>query len=234
MVTERKKFLHSLVFPTFFLFVLWIVKFAELFLDTSFHKLGVYPLKVKGLIGIIFAPLIHGDLNHLISNSVPLYILMIGIFYFYSRVSYRVFVFSYIITGIWVWVSARASYHIGASGLIYAFAAFLITSGILKKNKRLMALSFIVIFIYGSMIWGVFPSEPKISWESHLLGMLSGILLSFYYKNEPLPWVEKVKVFKFEEYYPVEFWNKSFNQIDSTVKNKINYYLTEKDDVKKK
>jgi len=233
MVTERKKFLHSLVFPTFFLFVIWSVKFAEIFLNTNFHKLGIFPLKLEGLIGIIFAPLIHGDLNHIISNSVSLYVLMIGVFYFYSRVSYRVFIFSYVITGFWVWISARPAYHIGASGLIYAFGAFLVTSGILKKDKRLMALSFIVIFIYGSMIWGVFPNEPHISWESHLLGMFSGILLAVYYKNEPLPWVEKVKVFKFEQYYTDDFWNQPYNQPNLTTNNTINYQIKEKEDVKK-
>jgi len=233
MVTERKKFLHSLVFPTFFLFVIWSIKFVEIFLNTNFHKLGIYPLKAEGLIGIIFAPLIHGDLNHLISNSVSLYVLMIGVFYFYSRVSYRVFIFSYIITGFWVWISARPAYHIGASGLIYAFGAFLVTSGILKRDKRLMALSFIVIFIYGSMIWGVFPNKPQISWESHLLGMFSGIVLSFYYRNEPMPWVEKVKVFKFEEYYTDDFWNKPYNEPNITTNNTINYQIKEKDNDKK-
>jgi membrane associated rhomboid family serine protease len=232
MITERKKFLHSLVFPSFFLFILWTIKFVEVFLDTDFHKLGIYPLKPEGLVGIIFAPLIHSNINHLISNSVSLYVLMIGVFYFYSRVSYRVFIFSYIITGFWVWISARPAYHIGASGLIYAFGAFLITSGIIKKDKRLMALSFIVIFIYGSMIWGVFPGNPQISWESHLLGMFSGILLAVFYKNEPLPWVEKIKVFKFEQYYSNDFWNIPYNETDTTTNNAINYQITKKDEEK--
>lgn len=234
MITEKKKFLHSLVFPTFFLFVIWSIKFAEIFLNTNFHKLGVYPLKLDGLIGIIFAPLIHGDLNHLISNSVSLYVLMIGIFYFYSRVSYRVFIFSYLISGFWVWIIARPAYHIGASGLIYAFGAFLITSGILKNNKRLMALSFIVIFVYGSMIWGIFPNKPNISWESHLLGMLSGIILAFYYKNEPLPWIEKVKVFKFDEYYTDDFWNNTYKETNTTSSITVNYEIKTKENGKKK
>lgn len=199
-VTEKKKFLHSLVFPIFFIFVIWIVKISELILNTSYSQYGIYPLEIKGLLGVILAPLIHGDFDHLFANSVPLLVLTTAIFYFYSKVSYRIFFLSYLITGIWVWVSARASHHIGASGLVYAFAAFLIISGIIRKNKNFMALSFIIVFLYGSMIWGVLPSDPKISWESHLLGMFAGILLAIYYRKEKLPWVRSIKVFRFKEY----------------------------------
>jgi len=200
MVSDKKKFIHSLIFPTLFLIVIWTVKLAEIITDTSFAGYGVYPLKVKGLIGILLAPLIHGDLNHILANTIPVFILMTAVFYFYSRVAYKVFFISYIVSGFWVWVSARPAYHIGASGLIYAFAAFIVVTGIIKNNKNLMALSLAILFVYGSMIWGVIPNKPHISWESHLMGMMSGILLALYYKNEPLSWIHQIPIYKFKEY----------------------------------
>ena len=200
MVSDKKKFIHSLIFPSLFLIVIWTVKLTEIITDTSFAGYGVYPLKAKGLIGILLAPLIHGDINHILANTIPVFILMTAVFYFYSRVAYKVFFISYFVSGFWVWVSARPAYHIGASGLIYAFAAFIVVTGIIKNNKNLLALSLAILFVYGSMIWGVLPNEPHISWESHLMGMMSGILLALYYKNEPLSWIHQIPIYKFKEY----------------------------------
>jgi len=221
MISDKKKFIHSLIFPSLFLLLIWAIKIIEIVTETSFSSFGIFPLKAQGLIGIFAAPLIHGDLNHILANSVPLFVLMTAIFYFYSRVAYKIFFISYIISGIWVWVSARPAFHIGASGLVYAFAAFIITTGIVKNNKNLMALSLAVIFLYGSMIWGVLPSAPNISWESHLMGTLAGIVLAIYYKNEPLSWVHKIQVYKFEEYK-----NGNYLKIDDIPK--INYEFKEK------
>jgi len=221
MVSDKKKFIHSLIFPTLFLIVIWTVKLIEIIMDTSFTGYGVYPLKLKGLIGILLAPIIHGDLNHILSNTIPIFILMTTVFYFYSRVAYRVFFISYIISGFWVWVSARPAYHIGASGLVYAFASFIVVTGIIKNNKNLMALSLAILFIYGSMIWGVIPNKPHISWESHLMGMMSGILLALYYKNEPLSWIHQIPVYKFKEYK-----NGNYLKIDDITQ--VNYEFKEK------
>lgn len=223
MVSEKKKLIHSLIFPTLFLLVIWLIKLTEIITDTSFAKFGVYPLKAEGLIGILVAPLIHGDLNHILANTIPIFVLMTTVFYFYSRVAYKVFFISFIVSGFWVWVSARPSYHIGASGLIYAFAAFIIVTGIIKNNKRLMALSLAIIFIYGSMIWGVLPNEPGISWESHLMGMMSGILLALFYRNEPLSWVHQIPIFRFKEYN-----NGNYLKIDDKTSVNYEYKLTPK------
>ncbi len=221
MVSDKKKFIHSLIFPTLFLLVIWTVKITEIITDISFAGYGVYPLKAKGLIGILLAPLIHGNLNHILANTTPIFVLMTAVFYFYSRVAYKVFFISYIVSGFWVWVSARPAYHIGASGLVYAFAAFIVVTGIIKNNKNLMALSLAILFIYGSMIWGILPNEPHISWESHLMGMISGILLALYYKNEPLSWIHKIHVFKFKEYN-----NGNYLKISDLVE--VNYEFKEK------
>nr|MQY79897.1 rhomboid family intramembrane serine protease [Bacteroidota bacterium] len=145
---------------------------------------GIYPLKLKGLKGIILSPLVHANFRHLLDNSLPLLILGVAIFYFYSKVAYRVFFLTYIMVGIWVWFGGREAYHIGASGLIYGFASFLFFSGILLGEVRLLAISLLVVFLYGSMVWGIFPIKKGISWESHMLGAIAGLILSFYYRNQ--------------------------------------------------
>ena len=181
---EKRKFLHSLVFPGFFLFLIWFVKFTEWGLDTSFVSLGIYPMKAKGLIGIITAPLIHADIKHLFDNSVPLFFLSLALFYFYREVAYRVFFIIYFLTGALVWIVGREAYHIGASGIVYGLAAFLFASGIIRRNRNLMAISLLVSFLYGSMVWGILPYDYHISWESHLMGALTGLVLSVIYRHE--------------------------------------------------
>jgi membrane associated rhomboid family serine protease len=180
---EKKKFIHSLVFPTFFLVLLWVIKISEAALDVNFVHLGLFPLTASGLKGIFFAPLIHGDFRHLIDNSVPLYFLSIAIFYFYRPVAYRVFFLTWFISGLIVWLTARPAYHIGASGLVYGFASFVFFSGIIRNNINLLAISLIVVFLYGGLIWGIFPYDLQISWESHLVGGMTGLSMALFYRN---------------------------------------------------
>ncbi len=181
---EKIKFIHSLVFPFFFLLVIWMIKLIEVSLDLNFATWGIYPLKLKGLKGIILSPLVHANFRHLLDNSLPLLILGVAIFYFYSKVAYRVFFLTYIMVGIWVWFGGREAYHIGASGLVYGFASFLFFSGIFLGEVRLLAISLLVVFLYGSMVWGIFPIKEGISWESHMLGAIAGLILSFYYRKQ--------------------------------------------------
>ena len=187
MKEEQKRFLYSLVFPVLFIVVIWTIKISEILLEIDFAFLGIFPLKAKGLIGIFTAPLIHSDIQHLIANSIPLLILGTGLFYFYNKIALKVFFLSYLIANIWIWFGARQAYHIGASGLVYSFASFLFFSGVVRKNVKLMAISLLVIFLYGSMIWGVLPIQPHISWESHLMGAIAGAILALYYKNQGPP-----------------------------------------------
>ncbi len=184
MKEDHKRFIYSLVFPVFFLIIIWLIKISEILLNINFTFLGIFPLKTKGLVGIITAPLIHSDIEHLIANSVPILILGTGIFYFYNKIAYKVFFLSYFIANVWIWLGARHAYHIGASGLVYSFASFLFVSGMIRKNMRLMAISLLVVFLYGSMIWGVLPLQPHISWESHLMGAIAGLVLAVYYKDQ--------------------------------------------------
>ena len=166
-----------------FLLIIILIKTIETLFDLRFTKYGIYPLQAEGLPGILFAPLIHGSWEHLINNSIPLLILTVTLFYFYREISYKVFFLVYFIHGFWLWFFARDSYHIGASGIIYGLGAFLFVSGIIRKNTHLLALSMLVAFLYGSMVWGIFPRIETISWEAHLTGMVSGIILAYYYKQ---------------------------------------------------
>lgn len=182
-VKEKAKFIESIFYPLVFLIILWSIKLTETILNINLGTLGIYPLHVKGLQGIIFAPLIHGNYSHLFTNSGPLLVLGTAIFYFYRSIAFKVIFLAWIITGIWVWFGGRDAFHIGASGLIYALASFLFFSGFIRKSVELIAISFVIVFLYGGMIWGIFPLRENISWESHLMGGISGFILAIYYQD---------------------------------------------------
>jgi len=181
----RKKFLLSIIIPGFVTVIMWLVWTSEILFETDLTFLGIYPLSLKGLPGILLSPLLHADIRHLYNNTIPLFLLATGLFYFYSEVALKVFSMTWIITGLLVWLAGRDAWHIGASGLIYGIASFLFFSGILRKYFRLVALSLLVVFLYGSMVWGIFPDIYRnVSWESHMLGFVSGILLSVWFRDE--------------------------------------------------
>jgi membrane associated rhomboid family serine protease len=181
----RKKFLLSIIIPGIFIVLMWVVKIIEVLFEINFSGFGIYPLTARGLPGIIFSPFIHADFNHLFNNSLPLFFLSIALFYFYSEVALKVFIWTFFLTGLMVWVAGRDAWHIGASGLVYGIASFLFFSGIIRRYFRLIALSLLIVFLYGSMVWGIFPGIYKnVSWESHMLGFFSGIVLSLWYRKE--------------------------------------------------
>ncbi len=183
---EKKIFYHSLILPAAFVALLWIVEIVEQVGGFNFVKLGVYPHHLKGLPGILFSPFIHSDFGHLISNSVPFFILSAMLVYFYRRISYRIFIQLYILAGICVWIAGREAWHIGASGVVYALAAFHFVSGIIRNDVRLLTVSVVVVFLYGGLIWGMMPINPEISWEGHLWGAVSGVVLALYYRKYQL------------------------------------------------
>jgi len=184
--TEQEIFRFSVVITLGFTSLLWIIMAFHWALDFDFKYLGILPRTWKGMVGILTGPLVHGDIFHLLSNSFPILILGIAVFYFYYRIAAEVVAWIYLTTGFWVWLIGRDAYHIGASGIVYGVAAFLFFSGIFRRNYRLLTVTLIVLFLYGGMIYGLFPNrmEPEVSWESHLLGALSGILLAFYFRKE--------------------------------------------------
>jgi len=182
--TEKKIFKYSLLIPVAIVAVFWLVKLIENLYHLDLSAFGILPLTVEGLPGIIFSPFIHGSYDHLLSNTFPFLILLFALLYFYRRLAYRIFFLIYILSGICVWLGGRASYHIGASGIVYGMASFLFFSGIFRKDANLLTISIIVVFLYGSMFWGIFPLKPEISWESHLWGSASGLMLAFYYRHQ--------------------------------------------------
>lgn len=174
-----KKFLIPLIFPG----LIWIVYLVSALFNLSFVTLGVLPREISGLVGIFFSPLIHENFSHLFSNTLPLIVLGYGVFYFYPHAAYKVILFIYLLTGSLVWLFARTAYHIGASGIVYGFVAFIFFSGLFRRDNKSISLALVVIFLYGGLVWGIFPGQENISWESHAFGALSGIISAFIYRK---------------------------------------------------
>lgn len=186
--TTASKFLFMTIWPLLAVVALWITHYVDVKADLDLYTFGVYPREWSSLPGILFAPMIHGSLSHLINNSIPLFLLMLALLYFYPKNAWQVFLGAWILPGIFAWFIARPSYHIGASGVVYALAAYIFLSGIFRGNRFLMALSLLVAFLYGSLFFGMFPMEETISWESHLGGGLTGLLLAVAQrKTDPSP-----------------------------------------------
>ena len=181
---EKKYLLSSLFIPFLFLLIMWGVKIIEYSFELSFAHFGVFPQSLSGLKGILLSPFIHKDFTHLINNSYPILILGGILFSIYRKIAFQLFIWLFFIAGFWLWIIGRPSFHIGASGIIYALASFLLVSGIVQKNPRLSAISMLVIFLYGSMIWGLLPTKEPVSWEGHLAGFLAGILVAIFYRKE--------------------------------------------------
>lgn len=179
-----------MMFPLAVVVVMWIVKIAEHYTGSDFGEFGIMPLTAKGLIGIVMAPFIHEDFGHLLANTIPMFVSLSIIFYFYREVAFQVFFLIWLFTGAWVWSFARDdAFHIGASGLVYGYISFLFFSGMIRRNARLMAISFLVIFLYGGFFWGIFPDffpKRNISWESHLMGGIAGIVMAVFYRKTGL------------------------------------------------
>lgn len=174
----------TVLLPLLLLFVMWFVYGFEITFGYNFNQLGVYPRTFSGLKGVIFSPLIHANAKHLFNNSIPLLILLLSLGYFYQSISKKIIVFGWIFTGLLTWLIARSSYHIGASGIVYMLVSFIFFSGIFRKYYRLLAVSLVVIFLYGSMAWYLFPIEKGISFEAHAAGFVTGLLLAILYKNQ--------------------------------------------------
>ena len=164
---------------------MWLVFWFEIRFGEDFTPYGIHPGRVEGIRGVLFGPFIHGNLKHLFNNSIPMLVLGTALFYFYRPMRWQVFILGFVITGLITWGIGRPANHIGASGIVYLLASFLFFKGIISKQYQLTALSFAVVFVYGSLLWYVFPLDTHISWEGHLSGFGVGLLLAFLYKVQP-------------------------------------------------
>lgn len=179
-----QKYRASLIIPLRLTFIMWVLFCIQFFLGIDFSFLGIKPRTSFGLIGIITSPLVHGNANHILSNSLPFVILSASIFIFYNGISKWIFFSCYFLTSALVWLLGRGEFHhIGASGVIYALAFFLIFFGFFRKDFRSLLVSILIVALYGGLMYGVFPSRPGISWESHALGALVGASLAFVYRK---------------------------------------------------
>ncbi|WP_159518190.1 rhomboid family intramembrane serine protease [Sunxiuqinia indica] len=210
---EKRIFKHSLVFPSLFLLAFWLIFLVESTIDIELAVYGIFPLKLEGLKGILFSPFIHSGYKHLAANSIPFFVLSLALFYFYRKLAYRIFILIYILSGLCVWLGGREAWHIGASGVIYGLASFLFFSGIFRNDVKLLTIAIIVVFLYGGMFWGIFPLKPDVSWESHLWGSVSGLLLSIYYRKQG-------------PQRPHFDWEDEPDEEDETVENDATIYTT--------
>ncbi|KJD37091.1 membrane protein [Tamlana sedimentorum] len=194
--SQQFKFSTGVIaYPVFFVLTIWIVFWAEVRFGYNFSKYGVYPQTLKGLRGVLFSPFIHGSIEHIYHNTIPLFVLSTALFYFYRKIAWKVLFYGILLSGFLTWCIGRPSYHIGASGLIYVLVSFTFFKGIFAKYYRLIALSLLVVFLYGSMIWYTMPVDNSISWEGHLAGLITGLLFALLFKKE----IAKPKKFAWEE-----------------------------------
>lgn len=182
-----RKTINSITIPSFFLVSMWLIHLYAYFSGVSLVFLGVYPVSLKGLWGILSMPMVHANFEHLLANSSPFFLLASALFYFYPRIALRVFCLTWLLTGSFVWLAGRESYHIGASGLVYGYASFLVLAGMLSKERALSAIALLVWFLYGGMVWGIVPLKEEVSWEGHLWGMLVGLLQAYFFRKDYLP-----------------------------------------------
>lgn len=195
--------IDDILWPLVFVVFFWLAFFANQAYPFDLNSFGIEPRSFRGLRGVIFSPFLHGSFGHLFSNTIPFIVSGSFVFHFFKQMSWKIFGLIWFVSGFGVWLIGQSdSIHIGASGMVYGLVGFLLTSGIIRRNRALSAVALILIFLYGSMVWGVLPQislvGEKISWEGHLFGLLSGVILAWHYRAQG-PQDESVEVEKDED-----------------------------------
>lgn len=173
----------AIFIPVLFTLFMWTINIVQFTLGMDLGGLGIHPRDSQTLIGIFTSPLIHGNWEHLISNTLPILIFGTILFLTYDKMAVWIWSLNYIFTGMLVWLFARDSYHIGASGIIYGLASFLFFSGFFRMDIKAIAIASGVAIFYGGLVWGILPIQPGVSWESHLFGGITGLLLAYAFKD---------------------------------------------------
>ncbi len=197
MKRDVQRIVLAAIIPLFLLFILYILKFLETGMDWDFTKLGVYPIEKRGVFGIFAHPLVHSSFKHLFANTIPFFFLSWCLFYFYRDIAPYIFFTIWIGCGLFTFLIGKPGWHIGASGIIYGLAFFLFFSGLLRKHVPLIAISLLITFLYGGLVWNMFPQFAKetTSWEGHLSGAITGTLCSIafmkYGPQRPEPFADE-------------------------------------------
>ncbi len=203
---EKRDFFHAMLIPFIVAVLMFLSFLLEKGMDWKFYSAGVFPRKIENIWGIFTMIFVHADWSHLINNIISFFILSTALYYFYRALATKILLLSYILSGTILWIIGRENWHIGASGLIYALAFFLFTSGILRKYAPLVAISLIVVFLYGNMVWHIFPWQTRdtTSWEGHLSGTLTGVMLALIYRKKGPQ--KPVKIWEDEEEEETDYY----------------------------
>ena len=221
--SNKQQFVNSIFIPFIIGIIMILCFILEKGMDWDFHTAGVFPRRIENLWGVFTLVFVHADWSHLANNVISFVLLGCLLYYFYKELASKVLILSYLFSGLILWFIGRDSWHIGASGLIYSIAFFLFFSGIIRKYVPLIAISLVVAFIYGSMVWHIFPwqQQDPISWEGHLAGGIIGLVLSVLFRNEGPQ--KPIKIWEAETDDTVEFWNENIeeheNESEQTTEN---------------
>lgn len=230
--SDKHTLLNSLRMPFYIVITMWIVHIFNVFLHLDLGQYGILPRHVSGLKGIIFSPFIHdtSSFSHIINNTPPIFILTWALFFFYRKIAAQIWVLSWLVGGAFVWIGARENYHIGMSGVIYSLAFFLFFSGVFRKEVKLIAISLFVVFLYGGMIWGLFPIDVRVSFESHLYGAIVGIILAYFYKEEGATFKKKKYQWEIDEEREEELLRQGYQKVENEEGFVIRYEYKEKEE----
>lgn len=182
---ESSRFAYSFLPGLLFVVLIWLVHLLAYLTDADLAFLGVYPRSFFGLAGVFLSPLIHADLKHLLSNTFPLVLLSGFILFIHRREGANVIGLVYILSGVFTWFIGRQAYHIGASGVVYGMAGYLLFRGFITRDRGALAVAFAVLFLYSGLFYGLFPKEERVSWEGHLAGMFAGLIAVIIYGQRP-------------------------------------------------
>lgn len=180
---KKNTALQALKYSFVFVLIFWVIELVQ-YIGFDLATYGILPRSKEGLIGILAAPFLHGDWQHLIGNTIPFFVLSFLLFAFYKRQAWGYFILLWLLTGLLTWCIGRSSWHIGASGVVYALASFLVFGGIASRNWLLILVSIVVVVAYSGLFWGIFPQDARISWEGHLSGALSGLILAILFRKK--------------------------------------------------
>ena len=189
----RSNFRLAVRISLVFVGILWTIFIIDEAFGLRQRRVGLRPGSVPGQIGIVTAPLVHANFQHILSNTLPMFISLTATLYLYPNSALRVVPAIWLGSGALAWFFARPNLHIGASGLSSGLLAFVFFSGILRRDMRSISVSLLVGFLYGSMVWGVLPTRPQMSWEMHLTGAVFGVLMAIVF----MKW-DRVPVVRYE------------------------------------